>query len=530
MEQWIKEAYKREQMIPASAMEIRQLAEDDLWSFARLVNPHMCYGEIHKDVYRWLQECIEDGWNNLGSSCLLLLPRAHLKSHCLATACAWVITKKPEITILYMSATSTLAEKQLFDIKNILTSSKYMRYWPLMICPEEGKREKWSSKEISVDHPKRSQEGIRDVTVAAAGLTTNTTGWHADFIVPDDVVVPENAYTEDGRQKVADKMSQMESICNPGGSTMACGTRYHPSDIYDLWKNMQTEIYDEETQELIDKVPTWRIKEHKVEVDEQYLWPRQFREDGKSFGFNINVLARIRSKYSDKTQYYAQYYNDPNDPGSNRINRNKFQYYDVKHLRYDDGWKMNGKKLNIFASIDFAFSLKRAADYSAIVVIGVDCDNNIYVLDIARFKTDKIIEYFNEIKKLHSHWGFKKIRAEVTAAQSIIAQDIKDHVKQDGMRLTVDEFRPSAKEGTKEERIAAALEHRYENGAMWHFRGGWTSAMEEELILARPKHDDIKDALASAVEIAVKPARTRSNTQKVVKLKPNKRFGGYGRP
>jgi hypothetical protein len=41
---------------------------------------------------------------------------------------------------------------------------------------------------------------------------------------------------------------------------------------------------------------------------------------------------------------------------------------------------------------------------------------------------------------------------------------------------------------------------------MWHFEGGFTRVLEEELILARPPHDDIKDALASAVSIAVKPA------------------------
>ncbi len=46
---------------------------------------------------------------------------------------------------------------------------------------------------------------------------------------------------------------------------------------------------------------------------------------------------------------------------------------------------------------------------------------------------------------------------------------------------------------------------------MWHFEGGWTSILEEELILARPAHDDIKDALASAVSVAIKPATVRSS-------------------
>ena len=45
---------------------------------------------------------------------------------------------------------------------------------------------------------------------------------------------------------------------------------------------------------------------------------------------------------------------------------------------------------------------------------------------------------------------------------------------------------------------------------VWHFEGGFTQVLEDELILARPAHDDIKDALASAVSIAVKPAGGKS--------------------
>jgi hypothetical protein len=50
--------------------------------------------------------------------------------------------------------------------------------------------------------------------------------------------------------------------------------------------------------------------------------------------------------------------------------------------------------------------------------------------------------------------------------------------------------------------------------------------LEEELVLARPPHDDLKDALASAVEIAVKPLQRghRRKTGNVIQF--NTRFGG----
>ena len=490
-EDWLLEAEQKLKRMPEKAKEVRERALADLSFFARLVNPGYMYGTVHDEIFIWMQEYNLFGQGgDLSSNKLIMLPRAHLKSHMVATWCAWIITKHPEVTMLYVSATASLAETQLYAIKNILGSSVYMRFFPEYIHPQEGKREKWSSTALSVDHPKRRKEGIRDATISTAGLTTNTTGWHADVIVADDLVVPENAYTEDGRDSVAKKASQFTSIRNAGGFTMACGTRYHPSDIYALWKNQRFDIFDDDGIK-IDEVPVWEIKEYVVEKDGIFIWPRAVRDDGKAFGYDNRVLARIKAEYLDRVQFYAQYYNDPNDPASDRISREKFQYYNPRFLKKEGGrWFYNGRKLNVYAAVDFAFSMSKAADFTAIVVVGIDHENNIYVLDIDRFKSDKTLEYFEHVKALHVKWNFTKLRAEVTVAQKVIVNAIKDYVKRDGLRLSVEEFRPSRAEGSKEQRIAAALEHLYDNLQVWHLEGGWTSVLEEELVLARPAHDD----------------------------------------
>lgn len=528
-EPWLIEAKKKLEKMPQEALDIRELAKQDLYFFARLVNPGYMYGDVHKECFLWMQEYSLFGMaEDLTSNKLIMLPRAHLKSHMVATWVAWVVTRHPEVTILYVSATAELAETQLYAIQNILASNAYQRYFPEYINPQEGKREKWSMRKFSLDHEIRRKEGIRDATVATAGLTTNTTGWHADIIVSDDLVVPENAYTEDGRESVSKKASQFTSIRNAGGFTLACGTRYHPNDVYSTWKAQEYDVFDPEGL-ITERRNVWEVKEHVVETDGMFIWPRTMRPaDGKFFGFDQQVLSRIKAEYSDRTQFYSQYYNDPNDPGSNRIDRNKFQYYDRKFLKQSDGhWYIKGNRLNVFASIDFAFSLSKRSDDSAVVVIGVDADNFIYVLDIACFKTDKIADYFNEISRLHSKWEFKKLRAEVTVAQTVIVRDLKDRMREQGLPLVIEEYRPNRSEGSKEERIAAALEHRYENGQIWHYKGGYTDVLEEQLIQARPAHDDIKDALAAAVTIAIKPkSRNYSNTIRNNIIPINSRFGG----
>ena len=87
--------------------QLKKHLELDLWAFARYINPHYCYGEIHEEVFRWLS------LPNAGDHQLLLMPRAHLKSHCIAVWCVWQITRDPTSTIVYLSAGEDLATIQV---------------------------------------------------------------------------------------------------------------------------------------------------------------------------------------------------------------------------------------------------------------------------------------------------------------------------------------------------------------------------------------------------------------------------------
>ena len=504
---------------------IREAAEADLATFIRLIAPKNVMGSVHEELCAWWTR--EDA----SSHQIVMLPRDHGKSRYIGFRAAWHITKHPDCRILYVSATANLAEKQLKFIKDILTSDIHRRYWPEMIHPEEGKRERWTVTEISVDHPLRKEEGIRDPTVFACGVGASTTGMHFDVIIKDDLVVPENAYTEEGRNKVALASSFMASLAGADSKVWVVGTRYHPNDLYKSLLEMEEDVYDEEG-EVIDKRPVYEKFEREVEDrgdgSGQFLWPIQIRADGKRFGFDRAVLARKRAQYLDRTQFYAQYYNNPNDPGNMRIDRSKFQYYDKKHITNSNGyWWYRDRKLNVFAAVDFAYSESTRSDYTAIVVIGIDRDGYIYVLDIDRFKTDRISEYFKHILDLHVKWDFRKLSAEVTAAQRAIVSQLKDHVRSYGLYLSIVDHKPTKQQGSKEERIAAVLEPRYDNDTIWHYKGGNCQVLEDELILAKPPHDDVKDALASAMDIAVPPVgmgqRDRTTSSNVIY---HSRFGG----
>lgn len=508
--------------------EIREAAEADLETFIRLVAPYQVIGSIHSEWCRWTTS------TESGQHQLTLLPRDHGKSRYIAFKCAWAIVRRPDIRILYISSTSGLAEKQLYFIKTILTSPIVRRYWPDLIHVEEGKRERWTTTEIAIDHPKRKEEGIRDPTIFTGGLTTNLVGMHCDIAVLDDVVTGDNAYTQEGRDKVRTQYSLLSSIEGGEAEEWVVGTRYHAKDLYNDMQEMEEDIYNDDG-EIIASNPVYNIFERQVEDSGsgigQFLWPRQQRADGKWFGFDQRILATKRAKYLDKRQFRAQYYNDPNDPGDLRINRDKFQYYEPKHLKNSGGyWYFKNARLNIFASVDFAYSVTKRSDYTAIVVIGVDKDNNIYVLDIDRFKTEKISEYFDSIRTLHIKWNFKKLGAETTAAQKAIVRELKDgYIKPYGLNLVIEDIAHTSRQGSKEERIAAVLEPRYENQSIWHYRGGYCQTLEDELIAQYPPHDDVMDALAAAISISIPPiGNFNRDYRNIIPIKPHPKFGGLG--
>ena len=510
-------------MTRASVDHIREMAENDLQSFIKLVAPHRVIPHAHEDLLRWMQKT-----ESLDHQ-LILLPRDHGKSTLIAYRAVWELVRDPTIRILYISSTANLAEKQLGFMKQILTSSAVRRYWPDLINEEEGKRAKWTQTEIAVDHPKRLEEGIRDPSIFTGGLTTSLTGLHCDIAILDDVVVQENAYTEEGRERVKSQYSLLASIEGANAREWVVGTRYHPQDLYGELVTMEEEEYNLDG-EVVGAKSVYEVYQRVVEENGHFLWPRQQRPtDGKWFGFDISILSKKKAQYLDKTQFYAQYYNDPNRYEAALITPDKFQYFERHQVkRGEDGkWYVRGKKVSVAAAMDFAFSTGKRADYTAIAVVGLDSDGSYYVLDLDRFRTDRIDEMFEHLRILHAKWDFRKIRMEMTAAQATVAKELRDqYIRQYGLALSVEEYYPTKRDGEKEERIAAVLAPRYANFQMWHYRGGHTQSLEDELIQRFPLHDDMSDAVCNAVAIIMPPTGKKERKDNVVAFRPHQRFGG----
>lgn len=514
--------------------QVRQYYESSLKEFARYVNPTYSYGEVHDEVFDWFQ-------HGESEYQLLLLPRDHLKSHCIAVWVAWQLTRMPWSTIVYLSAGEDLAKNQMYAIKNMMYSEEYQLLWPEMINAEKSKRDKDTEFALNVDHPERKRRRIRDNSIIIKTVKSNAIGLHCSHLVLDDVVVPKFAYSPNGRLELQQSVAQFASIKSSNAITKAVGTRYHPEDLYENFREAKIPILNEKG-EMVAEEALWDIKEYQLESrgdgTGKYIWERVYNPDLKEwFGFDQHVRARKKAEYESmrqSVQFMAQYYNQPNDPSLNRINPENIVYYDRSHLREENGkWYFGGKLLNIFAGMDVAFTeLKSAggkrADFTAIVVIGIDQDGYIYVLALDRFKTDDYDVYYERVTKLHEYWGFRQLKLETNTGGKLVKKALEKMIRRNGGYLTIEARPTTSNDAAKFERHAAVVEPLYKNQTILHFKGGLITALEDEVKYLNPASDDLEDALFLAVEDATPPSRRASNTRQntgVIVTKQS-RFGG----
>lgn len=502
--------------------DLRAAAVNTFEAFIRLVAPYQLMAHCHIEMTKWAQ-------HHSNENLLLLWPRDHGKSRYSAFYAAWEVVRDPATTIIYASATAEKAEEQLRFIKSILDSKIVARYFPGLILPEEGRREAWNKTFIVVDHPYRKSEGVVDSTIMTCGLEKTITGKHCKKLILDDVVVPENN-TEIGRRDVNSWVAQACSIMSAESSMLVVGTRYHPKDAYQLMMDMAYDDpeEDENGEVTTTETPMFQVMMDNVEEDGEFLWPRQQRKDGKYFGFNATVLAKKKAVYEslgEITQFYAQYYNDPNDKSTAPISRDLFKYYKKEEVEYVAGlWTIAGRPVWMYAAVDMAASTKDSADYTVITVGAIDDEGNRYVVDIDRFKSTKTSEILARLRHAYERYMFKKLRIEAVSGFRLVAQDLADRLTEMGIRIPIDLYIPPNTEG-KFARVNGILEPLYQSGAIYHYRGGNCQVLEDELVSVNPLHDDTKDAWAMCVDLMVKPIqRQKQSNQNVVKF--HKRFGG----
>jgi len=517
-------------------LKIKEECEGSLKAYARWVSPDRYYGDVHYDLFDYFQY-------GEARCKLALIPRDHQKSWCAAVYVSWVLTVKPWSRINYVSWSESLVLAQMASIQSLLYSEPHRELWPTHLNFERDTRkntwvhkptEGWNKMNFYLDHPSRKERSVRDPSVRATTAKSGNTGMHCDLTIFDDVVTDENWDTEAGKADCVKCYKSFAKIASAGSKWVAVGTKYSETDLYTMMLDIEYTVAG-------IKKNRWDVFERVVEDsyrrtgDGAFLWPKQLQKNGEWYGFDEEELSIKKADAlidGDLGLFYGQYYNDPADESTHVIKQSDFKYLEPKHLeQIGRDWYYKDKKLKLFAAADLAWTDSgsinaKRRDFTALSVVGIDEDGYIFVLALERFQTDKPEVYYDKIIELCDYWEFKKITIETNGAGQIIKNFVEDEVRRNGGRLEVEGKPHVSHQGKKEERVAQALHQRYRNGTIYHTKGGYTKLLEEELKLAKPPHDDLKDTLAIAVAECVAPLKLRGGMKRSGNVIQLSKYGG----
>ena len=331
-------------------------------------------------------------------------PRKHAKSSAITFAyiLTVLLTRKKSFCLL-VSNTEAQASEFLVSIKSELESNETLR-------AKYGIQDLIKDTETNIICQMPDGHKFR---IQAKGSEQKVRGlkWgnqRPDLIVCDDLEEDEQVMSPERREKF--RKWFMNAL-------LPCG-----SD--DCWVRVVGTILhlDSMLKRLIDD-KTWKHLFYQAADDDfkNLLWPEKFSEER---------LKEIRAGFVSQNNldgWAQEYLNQPVATGNTYFNKDYF--FDFKRDSSGNWIKPN---LEFYAAADFAISEKEKADYTVIMVAGVDSDGYIHIVDVrrGRWDTEAIVEELISVQKMHKPHIF-------TFEDGQISKSLGPYLNKEALRLGV---------------------------------------------------------------------------------------------
>ena len=196
-----------------------------------------------------------------------------------------------------------------------------------------------------------------------------------------------------------------------------------------------------------------------------------------------------------------------------------FQSYDGKLIHGEDGdafiqfKSINHEEtdklipVNVFMGVDPASSTRKTADYSTIVSVAVDKENNRYILPYFRKRAtpmklaNQIIEHFKILKP-------SKVRIESVGYQEMLREYIRQRCDEENMFIAGLEIKESPR-NSKSARLETMEPYFAQNKV--YMMDSMEELRDELLLYPRAKNDDLLDGLYYAMKNTYSPVHETSD-------------------
>jgi len=498
-------ASAREEKSREKTKELARVALEDLFFFNQYVlrNGKVMNESLHREMCDFVSSFRKfEGTKNKK---LILEPRGSLKSTCVTIGYPLqIILKEPNVRILIDSEKLNNSKAFLSAIKGHIEGNDRYRNLSIYLygkTPKVSDEEKWTSTEIV--SALRTDRSIKEPTISCGGVDVVKVGMHYDWIFVDDPVSDNNITTREQIEKVINHYRLLLSILEPTGKLIIIGTRWDFGDLYGyLMENAHKQF-----EFLIRRA---------IDSNGNLLYPerltREFLEEQRiaqgSWLFSCQYLNEPVPR-DDAPFSWNNYHEWTGDYLDGKVVFNELRKFKTE-FDYEVIERSQTSLVNLFLTIDPAISEAATADYTAMVVCGVDDKNRIFVIDYSN-KRIQGKAFWDELFRLYQKYGPRRVGIEDTAFQKYLSINMKEEMRRRGVFFTFDELKADS---NKEGRIMT-LQPRYEAGVLF-IKKGMEDLRYQLTNFPRTTHDDIIDALAYQLQLIFpkrekreKPKRTQ---------------------
>ena len=485
-----------------------ELAKNDLIAFGKLFLPD----DFMRSETPFFHYEVADAVSDMDVKQLaVILPRGHGKT--VLTKCNimhdFCFSTEP-LFYGWVAASSKISVPNLDYIKYHLEYNDRVRYYF-----GDLKGRKWTEDDIELKNgckliSKSNLSGIR----GGAKLHKRY-----DLIVLDDFEDENNTITPESRAKISNLVTAVVfPALEPGtGRLRINGTPVH----YDSFINNILVNYDKYRAEGKEDF-SWRVITYKAIQDNGTpLW---------AGWFGHKEMERKKKFYTDSGQpqkFYQEYMMEVQSAEDAIFTRKHIKYWEGEYkydeesgISYIDDKEKGFIPVNVFAGVDPATdSVRRDSDFSVLLIVGVDPDNNVYILHYTRNRSLPVLGIPGEAKKgivdfmfsLNQIYHPSLFVFEDTTMSKPIFQSLNAEMRRRN-DFTVKYV--AEKPGTrmsKRDRIQEILAQRFAIGSM-HLKKDMYD-LQHEIITFGPRmgHDDTIDALAYACKYAHPPNSLKQN-------------------
>ena len=378
------------------------------------------------------------------------MPPEHGKSSSITmNYVAYRIAKDPNIRVMIVSKTQTMARKFLFGIKDRLTHDRYSKMQRTFGPPNgyASGSASWTQDIIYVSGEARDS-GEKDPTVQALGIRGHIYGARADLIILDNVIDGTNAH--DYEKQIEWIQSEVISRLSPSGSLLVVGTRLASKDLYLELQNPDR-YPDEESPWSYLAMPAV-LEFHDKAEDWVTLWPASNTmeigakgddtvpdEDGLYVKWNGERLSKKRNRMAARTWSMVYMQSQVNEeaifqPAAvaaciNGARTTGLMPSNVNPVRKGRG--MEGTV--VVAGLDPATS-----GHTAAVVLALDPMNQKrHVLNVFNKAGARPDEIRDLIKEWTDHYGIAEWRIEKNGFQGFLVHDadVNQYLATRGVRI-----------------------------------------------------------------------------------------------